>query len=382
VKTTIVTTTINVPVLLAKYAANAHYYGHEEVDFVVIGDRKSPAQTSDFCRTIERYYPCAYFDIAAQQERLEGFPELWDHLRFDSIQRRNIGMLIAWDDGADVVITIDDDNFVTTQDFVGLHGAAGAMRDVTAYGSTSGFFNVCSFLEADDGVRFYHRGYPQKQRWNEREHFVTRQKMARRIAVNAGFWLDDPDIDALTRMERQPVVRGFQAGWTGNIALQPGTWSPFNSQNTALMREVVPAYFLSPYLGRYDDIWASYIVTRIAEHLEDVITFGEPLVRQKRNPHDLWKDLDVERNGMMLTDEFCEALRSIPLIRSTYHECFGEIAANLPLAWNPGPKWTDSQKEWRMKLIEGLDIWHAVFERLGAGRTHGSSTAPEPVRVG
>jgi hypothetical protein len=35
-----------------------------------------------------------------------------------------------------------------------------------------------------------------------------------------------------------------------------------------------------------------------------------------------------------------------------------------------------------MKLIEGLDIWHAVFERLGAGRTHGSSTAPEPVRVG
>ena len=84
--------------------------------------------------------------------------------------------------------------------------------------------------------------------------------------MNAGFWLDNPDIDALTRMERQPVVRGYKAHWPGNIALHPGTWSPFNSQNTALMRALLPAYFLSPYIGRYDDIWASYVIARIAQH--------------------------------------------------------------------------------------------------------------------
>jgi Reversibly glycosylated polypeptide len=382
-KTTIVTTTINIPVLLEKYAENAFYYGHRDLDFVVIGDRKSPGQTQDFCRTIERYYPCSYYDIAAQQRRLERFPGLWAHLRFDSIQRRNIGMLIAWENGADVVITIDDDNFVTTQDFIGLHASAGSVRAVMAYGSTSGFFNVCSFLASDDGVRFYHRGYPRKQRWSEREHFVTRQKLVRRIAVNAGLWLDDPDIDALTRLEHQPVVRGFRRGWSGDVALQPGTWSPFNSQNTALAREVLPAYFLSPYVGRYDDIWGSYIVDRIAGYFGEVIAFGEPLVRQKRNPHDLWKDLDAERNGMILTDGFCEALRSIPLKGSSYHECFGEIAAHLPLAWTPGSEWTDAQKQWRIKLIEGLDIWHEVFERLGAGSVHASFTAErEALRVG
>jgi hypothetical protein len=188
------------------------------------------------------------------------------------------------------------------------------------------------------------------------------------VAVNAGFWLDNPDIDALTRMERPLVVRGFSQKWPGsNIALCPGTWSPFNSQNTALMRDAVPAYFLSPYTGRYDDIWGSYILTRIAEHFEDVVSYGEPVVRQERNPHDLWRDLDVERNGMILTDDFCTALRSIPLAGSTYHACFGEIAAALPPAWAEGPKWTDSQKEWRSKLIEGMAIWHSVFERLGAG---------------
>ncbi len=49
-KITIVTTTINIPKLLLQYAENARYYGHTNVDFVVIGDRKSPSGTAEFCR--------------------------------------------------------------------------------------------------------------------------------------------------------------------------------------------------------------------------------------------------------------------------------------------------------------------------------------------
>ncbi len=376
-KTTIVTTTINIPVLLQRYAENAKHYGHSDLDFIVIGDRKSPPETADFCHTISREYPCPYLDITAQKKYLDRFPQLWEHLKFDSIQRRNIGILLAYENGAEVVITIDDDNFVMDQDFVGLHGRTGILRELPCYGSTSGFFDVCSLLDVDEGVRFYHRGFPQKMRWNEASHFVSVQRTMRRVAVNAGFWLDNPDIDALTRMERQPVVRGFKTNWNGNIALQPGTWSPFNSQNTAVMREVVPAYFLSPYIGRYDDIWASYIVARIAQHMGDVISFGEPLVRQERNPHDLWKDLDQERNGMIMTDGFCAALRSVPLTRSSYHECFGEIVTALPATWTTGPNWTESQKEWRSRLLEGLEIWHTVFENMGT-RTSFTAHAAVP----
>jgi hypothetical protein len=363
-KTTIVTTTVNVPVLLHDYARNAIRYGHGDVDILVIGDRKSPPETAEFCRIVDRICPCVYLDVAAQEKRFAAYPELWRHIRFDCIQRRNIGMLLAYRNGADVAITIDDDNFVSNQDFVGLHGVAGTSREMAVYASTSGWLNVCGFLESDGGAPFYHRGYPRKIRWTESEHFVTTQRARRRVAVNAGFWLDNPDIDAVTRMERQPVVRGFQSSWTGNIALEPGTWSPFNSQNTALMRDVIPAYFLSPYIGRYDDIWASYIVNRIAQHLGDVISFGEPLVRQKRNPHDLWRDLDAERNGMILTDDFCAALRSIPLKGETYHQCFGEIADTLPLAWADGGEWTDSQREWRTRLMEGMRLWHLAFEEI------------------
>ena len=83
---------------------------------------------------------------------------------------------MAWRNGADAIITIDDDNFVCNQDFVGLHQVVGSERHRTCYGSTAGWFDVCSLLDVDHGMRFYHRGYPQKMRWREHEHFVTSQR--------------------------------------------------------------------------------------------------------------------------------------------------------------------------------------------------------------
>jgi hypothetical protein len=216
-------------------------------------------------------------------------------------------------------------------------------------------------LDEESGQPFYHRGFPMSQRWTEKDAFTCQSTATRRVAVNAGFWLDDPDIDALTRLHRQPSVRGLLKP---TFALEPGTWSPFNSQNTGLMRDVVPAYFLGPYIGRYDDIWPSYVVTRIAQHLGDVIAYGDPLVRQKRNVHDLWKDLDNERNGMLMTDDFCAALRRLHLTGTTYHECYGEVARGLADEWHVGERWTESMKEWRSRYLEGISIWHQAFETL------------------
>jgi len=362
-KTSIVTTTIYVPLTLRKFADNARQYGHTDLEFVVSGDRKTPPETRAFCEelTQQSSYPVHYLGIDDQKQYLDRFPDLWSHLRFDSIQRRNVSLFYAYESGADLIITVDDDNFVLNQDFIGLHAKAGTRCQLPVIESTTGWFNVCSFLEEENGQPFYHRGYPVSQRWNEREAFWVESNATRRVAVNAGFWLDDPDIDALTRLHRQPVVRRVTRP---PFALEPGTWSPFNSQNTAIARDVAPAYFMSPYVGRYDDIWPSYVVTRIAEHLGDVVAFGDPVVRQKRNVHDLWRDLENERNGMLMTDEFCAALRRLKLQGTTYHQCYGEIAAGLGAEWVVGPRWTDSMKEWRGRFIEGLQIWHASFARI------------------
>ena len=81
---------------------------------------------------------------------------------------------------------------------------------------------------------------------------------------------------------------------------------------------------------------------------------------------------------MILTDDFCAALRSIELSGATYHQCFGQIARSLPVAWAEGAAWTPSQKLWRSKLLEGMRIWHAAFEELGVGEENINYwTAPE-----
>ena len=103
-KTAIVTTTIFVPKLLDDYAKNIRRYKHDAF-FVVIGDKKTPKATKTFCKGIEKKYKVEtrYLDIPAQLRYLKRYPELNKHLLYNSIQRRNIGILLAYEMGADSV---------------------------------------------------------------------------------------------------------------------------------------------------------------------------------------------------------------------------------------------------------------------------------------
>lgn len=118
-----------------------------------------------------------------------------------------------------------------------------------------------------------------------------------------------------------------------SFVLTNGTWCPFNSQNTSYHRSVIPAYFLSPTIGRMDDIWASYVLTRCMHHLGHVVRFGHPLVTQvsclphthgaaltpiclpsqDRNPHNFMVDHEKERIGLESGGKLCSILQSIPL---------------------------------------------------------------------
>jgi hypothetical protein len=348
-KATIVTTTVNIPSFLGGYQKNANQFG-QDVNFIVVGDYKSAARTAEYCATIPN---CLYLDLPSQRDYLTRFPTLREHLPINSVERRNVGMMLAYTTGADVIITLDDDNLATDQDAIGHHRIVGTTVTLPTYGSSSGWFNVCSFLKEESDVEFYHRGYSPKNRWAD--SFVTMQPERRKVVVNAGFWLDDPDVDATTRLERKVRVTGYKSGWPGTIALARGTWTPFDCQNTALTREIIPAYFLSPYIGRHSDIFASYVINRLAEHFNHAIAFGDPWVLHDRHSHNLWKDLDVEREGMQLTDGFCDALRKIDIAADGYHQGFGEIISGLN-AW--------ARSETQQRIVEGMRLWHGAFEVL------------------
>ncbi|PIR89077.1 MAG: hypothetical protein COU07_03230 [Candidatus Harrisonbacteria bacterium CG10_big_fil_rev_8_21_14_0_10_40_38] len=357
----IITTTIYVPVLLEEYIKNVKRNKHDNVFYVVIGDKKTPPEAEKYCKDLGNKHKVEieFLGVEDQEKYLKKFPELNKHLVYNSIQRRNIGILLAYEKGAEIIVTIDDDNFVVEKDFIGKNLIVGKEVSLDCLSSNTKWVNVCQFLKEKNDFPFYHRGFPMEKRWlNEK---ITKKKKTGKVVVNAGFWLEDPDIDAITRLTIPIDVKSYTRD--KNFMLDHGTWSPFNSQNTALAREVIPAYFLSPYIGRYDDIWASYIVQRIAHHRKEYISYGLPMVIQKRNPHNYFKDFEKERIGHLLTGKFCDWLDSIKFKKKSYEECFSEIINALPQFINKHKELTEEEVVYMKKYEEGLRVWKKTIER-------------------
>lgn len=361
----IVTTTIYVPKLLEAYIKDAVESGHQDTFFVVIGDKKTPAEAKDYSQDLAKSHgvELEFQDCDDQVRYLGRYPELGEHLPWNSIQRRNIGLLRAYESGCDPIITIDDDNFLLEPDFVGAHSVAGGQAALPALSSDSGWVDVCQELEEARGVPFYHRGFPPGERWRPVQVTSTRREAA--VAVNAGLWLGDPDVDALQRLVYP--VDAVRYRRDANFVLGAGSWSPFNSQNTALARAIMPAYFLSPRIGRFDDIWASYVIVRIADHLGQLIAYGRPVVRQERNPHDYWKDLDQEREPMRVTDRLCARLRAIGLEGSTYEACLDEITVELEGWVAEGDGLSPSEAQLVGGFVAGLRVWQGTMARVASG---------------
>jgi hypothetical protein len=166
------------------------------------------------------------------------------------------------------------------------------------------------------------------------------------VGVTAGLWLGDPDVDAMTRIHEGPVVTDVSLLAQKAVAAQPGTYTPFNSQNTAFLAELAPLMAVHVGVGRYDDIWASYIAERIMHDTGHVVTYGAPFVWQERNAQNLFRNLKDEVMGMEQTDLFVKILDDAPLegegvlerLRSLYQwlskfDEIPEVVSEFGLAW-------------------------------------------------
>jgi hypothetical protein len=357
----LVVTTIHVPRLLADYVADVRAHGRT-ADLIVVGDEQTPAETWPFLAALDGGgVRVVGLDLERQNAWLARFPELARILPLRSIQRRNLGTLIAFERGADVIVFLDDDNYLRAADFLAGHAHVGERSTVDEISSDDGWLNVCDWLTTTPPRRFYHRGFPFSRRWRSGNTRIERRE--RRVMVNAGLWVGDPDVDTVTRLEEPFRVDAFRAP-AAHVALARGTWSPFNSQNTAFAAELLPFAFLivagrslrgvrSTLANfRYDDIWMSYCMRLAIDHLDHAVTYGEPIVEQRRNPHDLLIDLDRELVPMLLTEPLVAALRRIELRSTSYLDAYAELidALAAELAREP-------ERRFFEEVLDGMRAW-------------------------
>ncbi len=287
------TTTIYVPhalKLMRKCSA--------DVKFFVAGDEKSPH--SDII--------AAQAGLGEYDYLLPGSQKKWkcsEAIGWDTLARRNIAFLEALKWGAEVIVSWDNDNIITNLNYFSDFMEIELLFDGVKVASDAGWFDPGSLLIP--ATR--HRGFPHNKPVSKMASSVTDAK----IGVAAGLVIGDPDIDATTRIERAPDIGIVHILGSTGVVVDPHTWTVFNSQNTAVIRELIPAWFMMSDVGRMDDIYASLIVQRVARERHLHVHFGPPFTYQERNQHNLVADLRKEIDGMENVQKLADLLDSLIL---------------------------------------------------------------------
>lgn len=369
----IVLTTINVPHLLKEYGENLEKFGHKnEVGFIVIADLKTPAEAKSVCDELSaKGFEAIHMDVNSQKEWLKKFPELEKLIPYNSDNRRNIGFLVALEKGAEMIISIDDDNFVKPdEDWFAYHNIVGNTHEFEMVESSDGWFNVCTLLETIPNRTIYARGYPHSKRWKNTE--IKRSRVSKKIVMNLGLWNETPDTDAVTQLQEPVKVIGDNSK---KIILAKGTNSPINTQNTAVHRDVLPTYYYilmgfvinGNKIDRYGDIWSGYFAKKVIDHIGDAVAVGGPIVNHIRNPHNFLKDLREELAGMILTESLISILDTIQLTSKTYIESYRELGEKLQEVVKNHKEFDYETKEYFYHIVNGMKVWADVCEKIIRG---------------
>jgi len=364
----IVVTTIFEPDFLDGYVANLRRFGRDDVEIIVIIDRKTPASVAERCAKYGLLCPT----LDEQEAFLARFPSFAPRVPYDSDNRRNIGFLMALDRGAELLITIDDDNYCLDDvDFVGEHLAAGATTEMQETESNDGWMNICSLLDSSTRDEIFPRGFPYFARRNKRA-LEEQPTLPARVAINVGLWLSDPDVDAMTRLVQAPHIASAKKH---SIRLGRNTWTPINTQNTAITREAVAAYYyvrMGFSLGglridRYGDILSGYLIQKCVKTRGDAIRIGSPIADHRRTPHNLFKDLYHELAGMVLLDDLLPWFVELQIGGGTYAEMYAEVADALDEKRGAmrGFVWDDGGRDFLADTAANMRAWLEAVRVIG-----------------
>jgi hypothetical protein len=293
--------------------------GKNNVDFIVIGDTKSPSDFSlDGCR---------FYSIAEQSQLSFSIASILPQKHY---ARKNIGYLLAKDH--DIIIETDDDNFPRAE-FWNAREKNIEAKLITG----GGWSNVYSYFSKSD---IWPRGFPLEF-LSEKTDYSSAKELNVTVPIQQGLADENPDVDAVYRMCRTLPI-DFEK--KSPIALGKNTWCPFNSQNTTWFKEAFALLYLPSYCSfRMTDIWRSFIAQRIAWTCGWPILFHQSTVWQERNEHVLLKDFEDEIPGYLNNAKICKLLEELPLkegsdyIYENLHRCYSMLTEKYFIGRNEMP---------------------------------------------
>lgn len=340
----------------------------DRLTIIVVPDRKSPDALYARCHELSRrgfHVICP--NLSEQEAHLKRFGFGSHLVPFDSDNRRNVGFLMALDLGCEILISLDDDNYCTGSDAFFEQHAVVNRDEVTSttVQSSTGWFNICELLEIYPAVDVYPRGFPYKERF--RKPVITRSQERGLVRLNAGLWLAEPDLDAITWLALPVSAKAMRGD---SVMLASDTWSPINTQNTALHRDLITCFYFIRMgftiagmpIDRYGDIFSGYFCQACVRHCGHRIRVGRPAALHKRNSHNYLRDATHELACIWLLEDLTQWLREAKLAGSNYPDAYLSLSEALEdqVERFTGFIWTDQARSYFHHMAYCMRQWVAA----------------------
>lgn len=236
---------------------------------VVVGDVRTPDTWRD--------WPVEFLSLERQRELFGAFAA---EARTNHYSRKNFGYLFARQRGATAILEVDDDCLPLAR--------FGGPPRATVHGRLVGGGDWANIYAWFTDRLIWPRGLPLDA--VPQRGALSAATAARHCPVQQWLVDDDPDVDAIYRQLFPGAGFAFEAD-AAPVILEPGTWCPFNSQNTLWFEDAFPLLYLPQGCSfRATDIWRALVAQRALWVRGGALAFHTSTVRQLRNPHDLARD--------------------------------------------------------------------------------------------
>jgi len=359
---TVCITSINKPIFLVDLIKNAKKYSYTEFNIIIIGDYKSPSGNKDYINSLSKKFSAdiRYLDVRDQKSFLKKYRNLNKILPYNWGGRKMLANFISILERSPITVQIDDDNFIQNNDFFNSHSIVGTVKKINTLSSKLKWVNVYESLIEHTSLPIYPRGFLAKHRFVHNK--INKELVSHKIAACNGLVLGDPDIDAFTRMFWPINVIAIKKKYLPFFAIKPGNWCTWNNQNTSTYLDVTKVYFTPHSVGRNADIWSSMLVCKLASHLNEVICFGSPVVKQIRNLHSNYKDYEDERLCNLYNEDFEDFLRNTKLKSTNYSDCLSEVIDHAEKLFKRNSN--NFSNNFIRDYFEEYKIWHEEVSRI------------------
>ncbi|KAF9897140.1 hypothetical protein BX616_006111, partial [Lobosporangium transversale] len=257
---------------------------------VVVADTKSPKEWE--CGS------CVYLTVEDQQCLKFGITEV---IPYRAYTRKNIGYLWAIQQGATTIFDTDDDNLPNTN--ITFESPTESVITYRTDKPEERSVNVYSHFGRPD---VWPRGFPLNEIDIERPvsylpSYASLPEKERKLVgppvmIQQGLADLDPDVDAIFRLTQGQELKKIKfCKKSPSIRLSPGSFCPFNSQNTLFSYDAFWGLLLPITVSfRVCDIWRGYWVQRLLWDINGSLGFTKPTVDQIRNAHNYLADYEDE----------------------------------------------------------------------------------------